>query len=224
MISEKIIFERNIMKRKNGFTLAETLITMGIIAVIAAIMIPMLVKSRPNKEMIMLKKAYYLTARNVNELVNDDDFYPDTDDPDVVGFANTVTEATYHGETYTGDTKFCNLFASRMNITTDVNCDATLATTFTSGSKPLTSGTFVTADGMVWVLPKSNFATQQTIYIDVNGDKGDNCFPGACGTDEEPDRFQINVDKYGKITVPAGIQQKYLSTSSVSKSYSELKD
>lgn len=220
------------MKMKKGFTLAETLVTLSIVAVVAAIGIPAIHSLRPNQEMLMLKKVYYLTGRTVNELINDEDFYPDDETENKSGFSHvhTIPEARYHGHEYSGDTKFCGLFAARMNLRGADHCEdgITLADTFPAGSAPGT-GHFTTADYVVWFLPINDFDrdgaddTRQSIYVDVNGDKPDNCFETDSNCNK-PDRFEIQLDRYGRLFVPEGVGRRYLSDTNTTKTYDELKD
>ena len=65
---------------KKGFTLAEILGTMTLIGVVAAMTLPVIVQARPNKELIMFRKAYAETTRIVNDLINDEDLYPDAEE------------------------------------------------------------------------------------------------------------------------------------------------
>lgn len=225
------------MKKLNtGFTLAETLVTIGILSIIAAVTLPLINNIRPNQEQILLKKVYYLIGRNVTELVNDDDFYRDTGEDATAGFANTEA-VKYHGSTYgsdaggdNGNKKFCELFAAKMNVKDNISCDPNidLASSMQKGKAP--SGHFTTADGMVWLMPISNFSNKQSIYIDVNGEKGPNCFSEyayqmpseyRCDEGNGPDRFEINVDKYGKLEVPDKVSRIYLRRNDTSKNYKD---
>ena len=216
------------MKLKRGFTLAEVLVTLAVIALIATITLPALWGSAPNKEQIMLKKAYYLLSRNVNEMINDEDLYPERDDERLSGFSNTDIhdqtadgrQAKFHGQEYPGDrTKFCHLMAARMNIRGQVTCNA--ARTLDQG------GNFETADGIIWSIPITDFNrgganVNAEVQVDVSGRSGRNCFEG--GNCTIPDRFRILVDRYGRITVPQnGIEQEYLTRSTTNVSYSDIR-
>ena len=233
------------MKIKHGFTLAEVVITLGILGILATIALPMLNDSRPNQEMIMLKKVYYLTSRIVSELINDEDFYPDADKEEDSGFSHVTLmpaapEAKYHGREYSGDTKFCGLFAARMNLRDAApNCTAqSVNSVFPAGSSPR-GGTFTTADNVVWLLPITNFPNsagddghvadstgQASLYVDVNGEKPGNCFPNQVvgnGVCSKPDRFEIKVDRWGKLYIDDDVTRKYLSSSNTTKSYAVIK-
>lgn len=219
----------NYMKFLKGFSLGELIVTLTIIAFIAIITLPQLTRLRPNEEVLMLKKTYYLTGRVINELINDDVLYPEGDgeDGNSGGFSNTVV-GRYHGIEAEGDSKFCTLVASRMNVRGRVDCDRSY--TFTAGQAP--EGNFTTTDGMVWALPIGNFAAgteptgngsniAQSIWIDVNGDKPGNCTytDGNCS---KPDRFEIKVDRWGKIYITDPLTRVYLQTTDNTKTHAEL--
>ena len=200
------------MNTKNGFTLAELLISLGIVGVLAAVLIPSLFSAMPNKEKLMFKKAYYLVERIVSELVNDDELYPEASG-DTAPYLGNTEEVVYNGVTVSGSDKFCKLFALKINRATDYNCVAGL----NQAEGPITNYTFKTPDGIVWVLPITTFAnnsTAETILVDVNGDNGPNCHYGTnC---EKPDKFLIAVYQDGRVSVEDGsIESKYLYSSSI---------
>ena len=60
----------------NAFTLAEVMITLVVLGIMAAILMPVVKNLYPDKQMVMFRKAYYVAERMVYELVNDEDFYP----------------------------------------------------------------------------------------------------------------------------------------------------
>ena len=222
------------MKNKYGFTLAETMITLGIIGILAMIMLPALNNSQPNQEMVLLKKSYYNVSRIVSELINDEDFYPDTDDQNRSGFKNTSisdltggVEATYHGLTFSGNSKFCGLFAAKLNTTQGGDpralCNARVSLD--------NGGNFSTPDGIIWSMPVSNFSSgSEDIYIDINGTrKGSNCAPRdlgingngmrACAKGKAPDRFAIRIGHFGAISMPSALERLYSTSTQINKKY-----
>lgn len=78
-----------------GFTLAELMVCLALISIIATLMMPAISKLKPNKNKIMFKKAYSITERVVSELIDDNDLYPTGDE--YQGFDNTT-------EVYSSDT------------------------------------------------------------------------------------------------------------------------
>lgn len=205
---------------KKGFTLGEMVVTVGVVGFLAMVLLPVLKDVMPNQEQVMFKKAYYTTERSVAELVNDDDLYPEAEDgqPDYLG--NTV-EREYKGETYGGESKFCELFASKLNRTSDIVCktegDKVAPTTFTDGAEPI--GNITTTDAMVWLLPINTFADNtdpREIYIDVNGKKQPNCFYDK-DTCKKPDRFTIKVYQDGRVLADGTMEVEYLNKVSIGK-------
>ena len=59
-----------------AFTLVETLIMVGVIGIIAIITIVSMRNMRPDKDYMMIRKAYSETAKAVATLANDDELYP----------------------------------------------------------------------------------------------------------------------------------------------------
>lgn len=198
--------------KKFGFTLAEMMIVVGIIGVVATLSMSILNKAKPDKEMVMFKKAYYLMGRSIVEMINDDDMYPENMDGNQ--YFGNVDEVEVKGKLYEGDTKFCELFASRVNTMGTPSCTEK---TFTDGTA--STGQFTTADGITWILPISNFddnSTTYPIYIDVDGEKGQNCFYNET-TCKNPDRFTVEFYQDGKMEVNGEIEKKYLATSNLSE-------
>ena len=59
-----------------GFSLAEVLIVVACVIVIAVLCLQVLKKIIPDREARMFKKAYNLTTRLVPSMVHDEDLYP----------------------------------------------------------------------------------------------------------------------------------------------------
>lgn len=177
-------------KSKYGFSMAELLICLGLIAALAGILIPSLGQFKPDRNKGMFKKAYLLTERIVYELVNDEDLYKSG--TGVVGFDNVET-INYNGLQIGGKTKFCKLFADKLNTTS-------------SG----TGCKFTTTDGIYWELPETNFADAQSeapawrpIKIDVNAKNKKTIEDNAGETcNKNADTFTIYVSADGSV-IPA---------------------
>lgn len=199
---------------KNGFSLGEMTITVAVVAFLAVILLPMLKGMQPNQEQIMFKKAYSLAERIIYEMINDEDMYPEPDDPSMANFFGNTESVTIKGETYDGDTKFCKLFASKLNRSSAVDCSTH---SFSDNTNPV--GTLSASDGVVWILPITNFASDTTaynIYIDVNGNKKPNCDYDA-NKCPKPDRFNIKVYQDGRVTVDGVMEKEYLNRVEISR-------
>ena len=103
------------MKLK-GYTLSEVMIALLVLGTIIACCMPIISNMAPNKNAIMLKKAYFTTQQIINDLVNDDSYYPNGNLREDTG------EVTVHGTNITtsGDNKFPCLFASKLNLDTSM--------------------------------------------------------------------------------------------------------
>lgn len=193
------------MTIKKGFTLSEVMITLGILGVLAAIIIPAVMNVSPDSNKVMFKKAHSTLEKTVETLINDDVNYPSnvtgqtTDGTNVTvarGFNNTDITGTV---VPAGNDKFCYLFAQQLNTVGTVTCTANQ------------TGTFETTDGISWFITPSTFPLRadsyNTIMVDVNGNKGPNCFRGdingiACAASvQTPDEFYLGVRYDGKILV-----------------------
>ena len=162
------------MTKRFGFTLAEVLITLGIIGVVAAMTMPTLMNSTQGAQYkAAYKKALSAISQGVtlNVALDGSDFYDATE-----GTAGAVTDGTIAG-----------ILNSRMNIvryTTEENKGYKIM----NGSTELAAGNSNTAlffnDGSVFVFTgtekgctKDRAGVTNHIckgYIDVNGAKGPN--------------------------------------------------
>ncbi len=212
------------LQKRKAFTLAEVMITLAVLGVLASIILPAVSKIRPNKAKAMFKKAYYVAERMVYELVNDQDLYPSNGV--FVGFDNTAP-VTYLGIEYptnnTGssanagaEAKFCQLFARKLNTASDdIYCDADHAVP--TGGGTFKTPSFVTSDGIHWYMPYTTFiptSNKNYIYVDVNGSKSPNCrcTDPNCYDCPLPDIFQIVVLADGKMSVESTVEKAYLKS------------
>ena len=199
------------MRRFKGFTLTELMIALAVIGILVAVVTPAIMKTRPNKNKMMVKKTFYTTEQIVSTLINDERLYPDMRDvcgEGVVPGADTNVycaygfdydeSVTYEGVEYEGDTKFAELFKSRLNVKRDSAEDDLV---------------FYTTDGVKWDLTETkgawsagaepgDFNTGRigTIIIDVNGDEE----PNARQSDSDEDSFDtyhIQILSNGKMRI-----------------------
>ena len=170
-----------------GFSLAEVLIVVACVIVIAVLCLQVLKKIIPDREARMFKKAYNLTTRLVPSMVHDEDLYPEVDGKNAPQFFGNTEWVIYEGKKYEGPTKFCGLFAAKLNVVSSVSCSANASL---DGKATLT-----TNDGVAWVLPVTEFKDLKTpgiIQIDTNGAKKPN--------KEGYDRYKIYVYQDGTVS------------------------
>ncbi len=217
------------MRSFKGFTLTELMVALAVIGILVAVVTPAIMKTRPNKNKMMVKKTFYTTEQIVANLINDARLYPDMReacddkwaennpdaDPDLLycawGF-DYDNEVTYEGEEYEGGRKFMGLFATALNVSRSDDCSNDICSII------------YTTDGVRWDLGGTNGAWTKTdagdsykdsgighIIIDVNGDDAPNCREGGddgegntCdGNSDDFDRYVIDVYANGKLNINA---------------------
>lgn len=209
---------------KKGYTLAEVLVVMALLGILAAILLPAVSNVRPDRNKMMFKKAYHIAERIVYELVNDDNLYPSKEGK-YYGLDN-LEQVNDNGVAMPADSlKFCSLFVRRLNTVDDIiTCTSTTAKAATNGTHA--TPTTTTTDGIDWYVPQSTFIssgnpTTATIYVDINGEKGPNCFQKSADPDycPKPDIFRIVVKTDGKMYVDSQdtIGREYLKSNSTTR-------
>lgn len=138
------------MISKKGFTLSEVMITLGLLGVLAAILIPATTHITPSTNKVMAKKANYTVQKAISNMINDDTNYPG----DVMFPSSTVPQGFAQGTSG----QFCTQLADQMN---------------TVGTTTLTVPcSFTTTDGIVWSVPQVSFSNADVyntyIVADVN--------------------------------------------------------
>lgn len=202
----------NSRSKKRAMTLAELLICIGIIGIIAAITLPVLRKVIPTKEDSFHKKVNYTIEQVVTQLYDDESMYPRKSDFYSQGFQNTE-KVTINGIEYGGDKnsasaqeqrkakeKFCRLFASKFEISSETNLVCENQTEETATSLARGKRSFRAKDNVDWYLPVTDFSKGTAeIMVDVNNDDPPNCIEGSNGCNN-PDRFLYYVKPNGAIT------------------------
>lgn len=183
---------------RKGFTLAEVIVALGIVGVIAAITSPMLASLVPDKDKLMVLKTYKLVMDINDELVNDPGFYNRFRLADDVGpLLDTTTpekarqDDTWRTVIYRGQSKYAAMLAKRLKTK-----ELRLLPNSTNSS-------FTTEDGTVW-----QFTAERDFYIDINPE-GDDCDSSEC---RKPDRFCFTVDAYGRVSGDDPLTIRYLET------------
>lgn len=186
---------------KKAMSLAEVLICVAVIGLVAGITMPVLTVVIPDKSETLHKKGDYILEHTVSDIVNNEDYYPVKKVSTTLENGSIVTEKIYglrntdqileNGRYYGGETKFCELFASKFSLYpgTSVDCSSSADWNFTS------------SDGMKWKLPVSTFANnldQGIIFRTTDRKKGGDCFydPQFC---PDPNLFMYNITPEGRL-------------------------
>ncbi len=175
---------------KKAFTLPEAVICVAIVAVIAAIMIPGLIKMRPDEEKLMIKKAYNTVSEIISYLSNDVSVYSRMQ---ADGFADSQVYKDLDDNTYVGNTKFCKVFLSKMTVVS--------SNVATNGAFQC-SATFTSIDGIKWKLQTN---PRSTLTADINNrvDQPDYVTIKFIPPKAQNKSFwrEINVSRYGRISI-----------------------
>lgn len=149
------------MATKKGFTLSEVMIAVTVVGVLAAILVPTVMKTMPSNSKVLFKKAYSTLEKSVNNMISDDTNYPS--DQSII--PNNGTTSYSKGFNYTTATtntsnKFCYFLTDQLNISGSSSCPAT-------GSTGL--GLFTTNDGILWnvYIPVSDTTTNSETVATV---------------------------------------------------------
>lgn len=180
---------------KKGFTLSETLVSLVVIGIIAAVLIPVLNNVRPDKDRLLYKKALYTMQNAIATAINDN----------TINASNT--SAFWAGDEVQPQ-DFCNNIADTMNVVGAVNCgnigsSTTPNFTTSNGSKWWGLGGSDPADKFTLTGAKST----KVITVDVNGNSGEN--------QDNVDQLKLKVRYDGRVTTDTSWtkENEYLSDS-----------
>jgi prepilin-type N-terminal cleavage/methylation domain-containing protein len=204
---------------RKAFTLTELMIALGVIAILCAILLPIIYNMLPNQNTIMAKRAYFTVQTVVSDMINDDACYPDKTSSinnTKVGFDDAAGSANCSkwDEDHLDDTSMSQAATKFKTIFTDK-----IGTT-------ATDNTFTTSDGMYWVFANEKFSSSSTsggsidLLVDVNGKTSKpNCggsstksysYSAEFGNGDDStcqnrttgfDRFKITISGDGKVTI-----------------------
>lgn len=170
---------------KRAFTLAELMIALGVIGILAAVLIPIVHNIMPDQNVLMARRAYTLARKAVAEIVNNHECYPEPELPrnwdpnnpkesdikrNVLGDGNGYKNCIGWDDTVEYDDpglKFATLFAKSVNGTFDQDGDDRIR--------------FQTDDGIKWVIYPEEYGSYRDdnepgknfhiIQADVDGDE-----------------------------------------------------
>ena len=162
----KIIKSYSHKKFHYGMSLAEVLITLGLIGTVSMLALPVLRTAMPDEYEIAHKRAFYTLEHTVSDIVYNEDYYDDIVEDDGTishGLKNTY-KVTIDGQTYGDDNpasnaakqKFCRLFTSKLNTMTAPNCTT---------NRTFDDPTVTTQDGVKWILPISDFSDRNDYHL-----------------------------------------------------------
>lgn len=171
----------NPIKKISGFTLAEVLITLGIIGVIAAITIPIIMNVFQDAQfMNAYKKAYSVLSQAFIQTLNNNEFV-----------AFTGTNSSQGAEANFAAIKQKFLVSKNCDVSHFSDCWNTNGETFRTETPTVS---FIDNSGMAWRLRAlDSSTTTPAILVDTNGNKSPNQYG--------KDRFPFLFSNGGVVTI-----------------------
>lgn len=217
---------------KKGFTLQETLITLAIIGIVAAVTVPRLAKIAPDRNHASYIKAHAILTDLTNEMLVDPALYFCNDGTEGLACTNMPKRGTIPADLFdtlnsigqlgqlTQLRKYFEIFAYKMHIQESYLIEGGALA-------------FRAKDGVVWIFAQVNDNNPILVDIDMDGisnndisseDNNDNT-PNRIIPDRIPDRFSFNVALDGTISAADAMGQFYLenATDVNSKNAEKLK-
>lgn len=223
------------MKNK-AFTLAEILVTLGIIGIVVAVALPLVNKAKPDNTKIMFLKTYQEMVKAIQENAYNTAIYQPTYEYEKNGGAQYITQIKHpllsvygpeitlpNGDVLTNavqKNKICNVMAAAFGVSGS-GCNDT---DNTAKSPKEFDKSFTIKRGIdVWVTTKfpeysqfyEVFGTDAArndyftvIYFDVNGSASPNCYYHATGC-KTPDRFKLIVSRDAEVYIADPVGRYY---------------
>ena len=204
---------------KKAFTLAEILIALGIIGVVASLVTPAVVRLRPDNNKITYLKIYDTLSDSIRRLSSNNILFPACQDNIYCQkhpLINTSGRAMRNGYIIPeGNTKFCRLLAEEITTyrqdTIEAACSNMEGYVYSDDS--FLERSMHTRRNQDYIITTSltkgaQIEYQTDIYFDINGDKEPNCiYSEEC---REPDRFKLMVAADGTVIPADAAGQRYI--------------
>lgn len=186
-----------------AFTLAESLIVLGIISVLATLSTLALTNVKPDKDVIMFRKGYKTLFSAMEQIKKDTSLYHEVCGDDELSLILNHCSLTVINPSY-GRPDFYRAFAKLIGAV-----DSNLVTNSTEIEPGIFgneyySDSFSTADGIYWEISDDYGLFYYKLYMYPDGKKSVNkaCIYDASDC-KRPNKFYFVIDQYtAKITLP----------------------
>lgn len=173
--------------KKNGFTLSELLITMGVIAIVAAITAPLLSGLVPDKDKVQVLKIYKTIVTSNQELLEDSSLNWSQDAQGELCTKGLLCTGIPYAPKYLDSQKYGSEYKYRYLLADKLS--------LIEGPNEGNPFTFTTADSVEWAIEQTD-DSNHIITIKLNN-KGDDCtYSTAC---KKPAKFAYRVDSDGRV-------------------------
>ena len=200
--------------KKNGFTLAEVLVTLSIVGIASALLTPIIGNSIPDKNKTTILNLYQTIAANTESMLSNSSIYYGNEEKYDAATKKLIRDCSggidcqqqplidpYDNSDYKGAKKYARLLANSLGAT---NISST-----PSGNDDTT--VFETTGGILWSI-ESKDKGESKITIDVNGEKGKNCSYNKTSC-TKPDQFKFKVNYTGEVVAADALTDAYLKNS-----------
>ena len=180
------------VKKVLAFTLSEALVTLAIIGVLAAILIPVLDNFKPDKDKITYKKALYSLQKAIGNAM------------DSAVYTVAANSAAYWRDEKVTEEAFCEALAEALNTSGEINCTKE---SLPSGGSSYAFPNFTTDDGIRFWGLEGKFKNKQNdriIYVDRTlGENELNIIGSKRGRgDPNENGMKIRVGYDGRVDTP----------------------
>lgn len=208
--------------KKTGFTLSELIISLSVIGIASALMIPAISKLVPDRNKIKVINIHSKIVSAVDNLLDDDMIYWCSDNDAKEGLScegMPTAQSNFHEARYSGSQKFEQLMVQQLGLENAAN--------------PIINNfSYKTPEGVNWRFERgcsnnngtftannNDCAVRNTlayrITVDLNGTatraagRNPNRIYGQ-DNEQKPDQFRFRVDNYGGITPDDALTAAYL--------------
>ena len=187
--------------KKFGFTLAELLISLAIVAVASALMVPAFNNIMPDKYKTRVLKYYSMVANATNDMLENEALYYEVNNARGVPCIGLECDGVplvppYNNAQFSGLTKYRNILVDMLDL------------------QQVGDSTYESPDGTKWFfrnVPIVNQGMVTTIRLtfDSKDNNNDNC-SFTRNTCENPNVFRLKVNREGNVSAGDAMTDAYL--------------
>ena len=195
--------------KKKGFTLAELLITMGIIGIVAAIIAPSLANLKPDSDKAKVLKVYNTISKLNEEMLNDPSLYASDGNCEGLDCTDVPDNPEFHNvQVYTFNGKYKCLLIKHLDLMTDLS-ENELKNEWFKDTEVTTRDGINLIIGQQISVTSGGVGTMITVDTDSSANSK-NCFYNS-STCPKPDRFRLFVENDGSVVANDPLTKAYIN-------------